>query len=136
MSGIEIVLLVALFAPVVWMLERTHRRTRALPRLPLGADADSLAALEYRRALREMRTLSQAADVPHAAGSAGAPGPPPGRMSGPLPDAYDPAMIDVARLRVFRAVVAAGSIQAAAGTWGTRPRPSASRSRPSVASPA
>ncbi len=64
MSGIEIVLLVALFAPVVWMLERTHRRTRALPRLPLGADADSLATLEYRRALRELRALSQAADVP------------------------------------------------------------------------
>lgn len=59
MIGIEFVLALAIFAPVVWLLESTHRRTRDLPRAPFGADADSEAADQYRRELAELRHLSQ-----------------------------------------------------------------------------
>lgn len=59
MIGIEFVLALAIFAPVVWLLERTHRRTRGLPRAPLGADADSEASDSYRRQLAELRELEQ-----------------------------------------------------------------------------
>lgn len=63
MTGIELVLLVAIFAPVVWLLESTHRRTRDLPRAPFGMDADSEAAHQYRRQLAELRQLSQLATM-------------------------------------------------------------------------
>ncbi|HMQ37975.1 MAG TPA: hypothetical protein PKE46_09700 [Micropruina sp.] len=59
MIGIEFVLALAIFAPVVWLLESTHRRTRDLPRAPLGADADSEASASYRRQLAELRQLEQ-----------------------------------------------------------------------------
>ena len=55
----EILLTLVLFAPVVALLERTHRRTRDLPRMPFGADAESAAASTYRRQLAELRQLSQ-----------------------------------------------------------------------------
>lgn len=59
MIGIELVIAAAILAPVVWLLETTHRRTRDLPRAPFGADADSEASAEYRRLLAELRQLSQ-----------------------------------------------------------------------------
>ena len=55
----EIMLTLALFAPVIWLLERTHRRTRDLPRIPFGADAESLATAEYRRQLAELRAMRE-----------------------------------------------------------------------------
>ena len=55
----EILLTLVLFAPVVWLMERTHRRTRHLPRVPLGADAESAASSTYRRQLAELRQLDQ-----------------------------------------------------------------------------
>ena len=55
----EILLTLVLFAPVVWLMERTHRRTRDLPRMPLGADAESAASSTYRRQLAELRQLTQ-----------------------------------------------------------------------------
>lgn len=58
----EILLTLALFAPVVWLLERTHRRTRDLPRVPFGADADSEASRVYREQLAELRYAAQALD--------------------------------------------------------------------------
>ncbi len=59
MTGIEFVLAVAIFIPVAWQLEVTHRRTRDLPRIPFGADAESEASAEYRRQIAELRQLSQ-----------------------------------------------------------------------------
>lgn len=59
MIGIELVIAAALFAPVVWLLETTHRRTRDLPQLPLGTAAQSEAAARYRRQMAELRQLSQ-----------------------------------------------------------------------------
>jgi hypothetical protein len=59
MAGIEFVLALVIFAPVMWLLERTHRRTRDLPRAPLGVDAESAGAADYRRQLAELRQLSQ-----------------------------------------------------------------------------
>lgn len=58
----EILLTLALLAPVVWMLERTHRRTRDLPRTPFGADAESEASSAYRRQMAELRQLTQLMD--------------------------------------------------------------------------
>ena len=63
----EILLVVALFAPVVYLMERTHRRTCDLPRAPFGFDAESEASSHYRRQLAELRALSgqlDAASVP------------------------------------------------------------------------
>ena len=59
MSGIEFMIAAAIFVPAVWLLEVTHRRTRALPRAPFGADAESEAAASYRRQIAELRHLSQ-----------------------------------------------------------------------------
>lgn len=59
MTGIEFVLAVAIFIPVAWQLEATHRLTRDLPRIPFGADAESEASAEYRRQIAELRQLSQ-----------------------------------------------------------------------------
>lgn len=59
MIGIELVLTLAIFAPVVWLLESTHRRTRDLPRAPFGADAESEAVASYRRQLAELREIEQ-----------------------------------------------------------------------------
>lgn len=64
MVGIEFVIAAAIFAPVVWLLENTHRRTRDLPRAPLGADADSEAAHQYRLQLAELRQLRQLMTTP------------------------------------------------------------------------
>ncbi len=61
MTGIEFMIAVAIFIPVVWQLEATHRRTRGLPRIPFGADAESEAAASYRRQVAELRQLSQLA---------------------------------------------------------------------------
>ena len=58
----EILLTLVLFAPLVWLLERTHRRTQALPRVPFGADAASEASTVYREQAAELRYLSQALD--------------------------------------------------------------------------
>ena len=58
----EILLTLVLFAPLVWLLERTHRRTQALPRVPFGADAASEASTVYREQVAELRYLSQALD--------------------------------------------------------------------------
>ena len=55
----EILLTLVLLAPLVWLLERTHRRTRDLPRMPFGVDAESEAADAYRRQLAELRELTQ-----------------------------------------------------------------------------
>lgn len=62
----EILLTLAFFAPFVWLLERTHRRTRDLPRIPFGADAESLAAGEYRRQIAELRSMRQLMAEPDA----------------------------------------------------------------------
>ncbi len=62
----EIMLTLALFAPVIWLLERTHRRTRDLPRIPFGADAESLATAEYRRQLAELRAMRELFAEPDA----------------------------------------------------------------------
>ncbi|MFT4296357.1 MAG: hypothetical protein QM582_13185 [Micropruina sp.] len=59
MTALVFVLVLAIFAPVVWQLEATHRRTRDLPRIPFGADAESEASAEYRRQIAELRQLSQ-----------------------------------------------------------------------------
>lgn len=61
MTGLELLALVALFVPVAALLERTHRRTAQLPRTPLGADAESHQAAEYRRQVSELRQLEQLA---------------------------------------------------------------------------
>lgn len=58
----EILLTLVLLAPVVWLLEHTHRRTRDLPRTPFGADAESEASSTYRRQLAELRELAQLMD--------------------------------------------------------------------------
>ncbi len=60
----EILLIVALFAPVVYLMERTHRHTRDLPRAPFGFDAESEASSRYRRQLAELRALSGATSPP------------------------------------------------------------------------
>ena len=57
----EILLTLVLLAPLVWLLERTHRRTRDLPRMPFGVDAESEAADAYRRQLAELRELTDSA---------------------------------------------------------------------------
>lgn len=54
----EILLTLVLFAPLAWLLERTHRRTQALPRVPFGADAASEASTVYREQVAELRYLS------------------------------------------------------------------------------
>ena len=59
---IEFLLILALFAPLAWLLERTHRRTATLPRAPFGADADSEATATYRRQIAELREMAQLAD--------------------------------------------------------------------------
>ncbi len=61
MTGIEIVMTLTLAAPVVWLMERTHRRMAALPRRPLGAPEDSQASADYRAELRELRAIAQRA---------------------------------------------------------------------------
>lgn len=58
----EILLTLALFAPAIWLLERTHRRTRDLPRVPFGAGADSEASRVYREQLAELRYAAQVLD--------------------------------------------------------------------------
>ncbi len=60
MPGIEVVLALALLAPVVWLMERTHRTMRALPRRPWGTPEESQAAADYRSELRELRAIAQA----------------------------------------------------------------------------
>jgi len=73
---IELLLIVALFAPLAWLLERTHRRTAMLPRAPFGADADSEATATYRRQIAELRDLAQLTDreaeLTHSTRSGGA----------------------------------------------------------------
>ncbi|MBK8447117.1 MAG: hypothetical protein IPL41_10685 [Micropruina sp.] len=54
----EILLTLALFAPLVWLMERTHRRARDLPRVRFGAAAESEYARLYRRQMAELRALS------------------------------------------------------------------------------
>lgn len=63
MFGIEYLVAAALLIGLLGLLERTHRRTSNLPRIPFGMDADSEATVSYRRELAELRELAQLTSV-------------------------------------------------------------------------